>query len=113
LRKRKETNAQLTVNDKCAHTCKRVTCVAHIEHDRWVNAAQRVSAIERSSKSLKPRLFPRKFQYAQRSAWASEVGYSTLPADQQPEPPFHGELRTRLRAESMLIGKFDVDAEVR
>ena len=87
--------------------------MAHIEHDRWDNAAQRVSAIERSSKSLKPRLFSRKFHYAQRSAWASAAGYSTLPADQQPEPPFHGELRTRLRAESMLIGKFDVDAEVR
>lgn len=84
-----------------------------IERNRWVNAMQRVGMVERKSELLKPRLFPRKFNYAQRSAWSTNAGYKTLPQDQQPEDTELGSVRTRLRAESLLIGKFDVDKEVR
>src|SRR5690625_595215 len=69
--------------------------------------------IERKADLLKPRLPPRKFHYARRSAWSTGPGYDTLPQDQQPQSSSLGYVRTRLRAESLLIGKFDVDAEVR
>jgi len=87
--------------------------VVGIEHDRWVNAFDRVAMIERKSDLLKPRLLPRKFHYASRSAWSTGAGYDTLPQDQQPQRASQGHVRTRLRAESLLIGKFDVDEEVR
>jgi hypothetical protein len=44
---------------------------------------------------------------------ATSAGYDTLSQDQQPKMSSLGYVRTRLLAESLLIGKFDVDAEVR
>src|SRR5690625_7201855 len=62
---------------------------------------------------LRTRFLPRKFEYAKRSAWATCAGYGVLPKDQQPQRPLPEHVRSRVRAESVLIGKFDVDAEVR
>lgn len=85
----------------------------NIEHERWRTALHRVAEIERQSKTFKSKLLPRKFEYAKRSAWATKAGYAVLPADQQHADSIHGSSRSRVRAESVLIGKFDVDSEVR
>lgn len=85
----------------------------NIDHDRWLTALERVAAVEHTSKMLKTRFLPRKFEYAKRSAWATPAGYGVLPKDQQPQRPLPEYVRSRVRAESVLIGKFDVDAEVR
>lgn len=85
----------------------------NIGHDRWLTALQRVAMVEHKSKMLKTRFLPRKFEYAKRSAWATSAGYAALPKDQQHQETLPGSVRTRVRAESVLIGKFDVDAEVR
>ena len=83
-----------------------------IEQDRWDIALDRVARVERASSILKSRLFPRRFFYAKRSAWATPAGLDVLPLDQQHEAPI-GHTRARVRAESVLIGKFDVQQEVR
>lgn len=84
-----------------------------IEPERWASALRRVSEIERKSTTLKTRLLPRKFTYSRRSAWATAAGLAVLPQDQQPELPGIGHIYARVKAESVLIGKFDVDEEVR
>lgn len=83
-----------------------------IEQDRWDTALNRVARIERDSDLLKRRLLPRRFSYAKRSAWATPAGLDVLPADQHHKEP-SGHTRARVRAESVLIGKFDVQQEVR
>lgn len=85
----------------------------NIEHQRWDTALSRIAEVERKSRKLRSRLRSRTFTYSKRSAWATEAGFDVLPIDQQHELPGHGETRARVRAESVLIGKFDVEEEVR
>ena len=87
--------------------------MASIEHQRWNAALNRVKKIERTSGLLRARFLPRTFAYAKRSAWASPEGLASLPQDQQHKLPADGKARGRVRAESLLVGKFDVQAEVR
>ncbi|MFD6814895.1 phosphotransferase [Enteractinococcus coprophilus] len=87
--------------------------MSNIEHQRWSTALSRVAEVERHSRRLRSKFFPRTFTYSKRSTWATEAGFDVLPIDQQHELPAHGEIRSRVRAESVLIGKFDVEAEVR
>lgn len=84
-----------------------------IDRSRWKIALNRVAQIERKSNALKGRLLPKNFSYSKRSAWSTPVGLESLPADQQHALPGTGRVRARVRAESVLIGKFDVQAEVR
>ena len=86
--------------------------VPDIHQERWINAFDRVARVERESSLLKSRFFPRRFSYAKRSAWATADGLNVLPEDQQHETS-SARLRARVRAESVLIGKFDVQKEVR
>ena len=85
----------------------------NIEHQRWNTALSRVAKVERKSRKLRSRFFPRTFTYSKRSAWATEEGFDALPRDQQHELPGHGKTIARVRAESILIGKFDVEKEIR
>lgn len=85
----------------------------NIEFERWNTALDRITMIERKSNKLRTRLFPRRRYYSKRSAWATPDGLDVLPIDQQHDLPAHGHTRARVRAESVLIGKFDVEAEVR
>lgn len=87
--------------------------MANIDHDRWQMALARVREIEKTSSSLKSRFRSRVFTYTKRSAWASTQGFDILPRDQQHESSTVGSLKARVAAESVLIGKFDVDREVR
>lgn len=87
--------------------------MATIEYKRWETALQRVRKIERKSDHLKSRFRTRTFTYASRSAWATPAGANALPSDQQHKAPGEGQVRARVGAESLLIGKFDVQAEVR
>lgn len=87
--------------------------MSNINYQRWAAALRRVAKIERQSSILPRRFLPRKFSYAKRSAWSTPAGLAVLPRDQQPDLPGVGVIRERVRAESVLIGKFDVDAEVR
>ena len=87
--------------------------LSDIELQRWHTALSRVAEVERQSRKLRSRLLPRTFTYSKRSAWATEAGLNVLPRDQQHELPGHGETRARVQAESVLIGKFDVEKEVR
>lgn len=87
--------------------------MANIEADRWAVALGRIEEIERKSSLLSKRLLRRKFAYARRSAWATPGGREVLPRDQQPDIAGLGRIRHRISAESVLIGKFDVDKEVR
>lgn len=85
----------------------------NIKPERWVTALQRVAEIERKSSILKRRFRRQKFTFSRRSAWATPAGLAVLPADQQPELPGLGHVHKRISAESLLIGKFDVETEVR
>lgn len=85
----------------------------NIKPQRWATAMRRVAEIERKSAILPKRLLRRKFTFSKRTAWATSAGLEVLPRDQQPQLPGMGNIRERVRAESVLIGKFDVDAEVR
>lgn len=87
--------------------------MSNIERERWDIALKRVAAIERRSNVLKSRLLPKKFAYASRSAWSTQEGLEVLPRDQQHQWPGQGQTRARVRADAVLIGKFDVQAEVR
>lgn len=85
----------------------------HIKPQRWTTALRRVAEIERQSSMLPKRFFPRTLAFAKRTAWATSAGLDVLPKDQQPELPPIGTIRGRVRADAVLIGKFDVDKEVR
>lgn len=85
----------------------------NIKPERWTTALRRVAEIERRSAVLPKRRFRRKFTYSKRSAWATPAGLDALPLDQRPELAGIGSIRGRSRADALLIGKFDVDTEVR
>lgn len=87
--------------------------MAQVEKSRWDTALKRVARIERKSESLKSRLLPRKFSFHRRSAWATPAGAAMLPDDQRYEEEVPSSTRARVRAEAVLIGKFDVQSEVR
>lgn len=83
------------------------------EHARWKTALDRVKRIERGSPWLPHRRTKRNFSYIGRSAWATTPGFLALPSEHQNDQGDRGRIRERVSAEAILIGKFDVDHEVR
>src|SRR5699024_8903956 len=83
------------------------------EHARWAAALERVRGIEHQSPSLRKRRRKKPFSYLGRSAWASVSGHRALPSNSRHDQSEPGLIKERVSAESALIGKFDVDSEVR
>lgn len=80
---------------------------------RWVRALRRVALVEWRSPSLSGRVRPVPLRHSGRKAWAAQTDTGSLPPGVRPEPTDGHPVRAAVRADAVVIGKFDVAREVR